>query len=393
MIANLTTEFIETKLTCPEGKSKIEIVHNDRSGLYVLVSRVSPGRGTYYLRYKNDAGKTTHRKLGRTDDISLAEAKAMVKKLRAEIALGSDPQAEVKEKRNEMTYHHYMSEFYFPYITPRRRNAKKYRELYDNKIKPAFGQTKVNAISKRSVQAFHSDLKQQGYSNAYCNRHLQLIKSSINVGINIMEIIDIANPAVGVPLFEEQGKDRCLNSEELARLIPVLIQADNQPARAIRFLLATGLRLSECLNCRWDHIDMENKIMFIPASSGKSKKHDSIPINEAAAQVLDECDRSTPYPFANITTKLPYISIKKRFKSLMRQADINDNDVTAHCLRRTAASIAINSGRTLAEVQKLLRHSSPIVTEKYYSRLDIRTLQNASDTISEQLLRAASGDK
>ena len=161
----------------------------------------------------------------------------------------------------------------------------------------------------------------------------------------------------------------------------------------MRFLRATGLRLSECLNCRCDHIDTVNKIMFIPASIGKSKKHDSIPLNSAALQVLDECDKSTPYPFANPATGLPYVSIKKSYKALMRQAGINDNDVTAHCLRRTAASIAINSGRTLAEVQKLLRHSSPIVTEKYYSRLTTRTLDSASDTISQQLLRAASGEK
>ena len=63
--------------------------------------------------------------------------------------------------------------------------------------------------------------------------------------------------------------------------------------------------------------------------------------------------------------------------------------VTAHDLRRTAGSMVLNAGGTLLEVQRLLRHSSPVVTEKHYARLTTQTLQKASDSISDQLLKAA----
>jgi integrase len=392
-VVNLNADYIANHLRCPEGKKQIEYVHNDRSGLYVLVSRISPNRGTYYLRYKDAAGKTCHRKLGGTEDLSLVQAKARVKKLRSEIiALGADPQAETKQKRNEMTYAEFMEAHYFPYITPRRRCAKKYRELYDNKIKPEFGNTRVNAITRRQVQAFHSGLKEQGFSNAYCNRHLQLIKSSVNVGINIMEVIDIKNPAVGVPLLEEESRERYLDQAELARLMPVLMEAEGHlvvPARIVRFLLATGLRKSECFHCRWEHIDLERKQMSIPASRAKSKQLDSIPLNKAAIQVLKECPRSGSHPFANPATGKPFVSIKKSFKTLMDRAGLEV--VTAHVMRHTAASLLINAGYSLYAVQRILRHSSSKVTEKY-AHLSTRSLQDASDTISEQLLRAASGE-
>ena len=94
------------------------------------------------------------------------------------------------------------------------------------------------------------------------------------------------------------------------------------------------------------------------------------------------------YPFANHATGKPYVSIKKRFQRLMEEADLEG--VTAHVLRHTAASIMINSGRSLYEVQRLLRHSSSIVTEKY-SHLSTESVMAASDTISEQLFKAASG--
>lgn len=156
--------------------------------------------------------------------------------------------------------------------------------------------------------------------------------------------------------------------------------------RITRFLLATGLRLGECLHCRWEHIDIQNRVMVIPSVNAKSKKTDSIPLNDAAIQVLHECDRSMPHPFANPTTGKPFVSIKKTFNKLLQQAGIEG--VTAHTLRHTAASMMINAGRSLYDVQKVLRHSSSTVTEKY-SHPSRETVMAASDTISEQLMRAA----
>lgn len=195
------------------------------------------------------------------------------------------------------------------------------------------------------------------------------------------------NPAEGLKMYEEIGNDRHLDEDELKRLIPVLIEADNQIARVTLFLLASGLRLSECLHCRWEHIDIQNRVMMIPSANAKSKKTDSIPLNDAAIQVLHECDNGTiDYPFANPKTGKPFVSIKKTFNKLLQQAEIEG--VTAHTLRHTAASMMINAGRSLYDVQKVLRHSSSTVTEKY-SHLSRETVMAASDTISDQLMRAA----
>lgn len=382
------TQSIVNGYKIPETLSvrKQELVDEGGTGLYLLVTQ--SGSKTYFLRYRSaeNGNKTTHVKLGRAGDITLAQAKEKVKQLRGDIATGSDPQALVRQKREEMTYGQFMLEHYFPYITPRRRNAARYRRLYETEIKREFADVKLNAISKRQVQAFHNKLHSKGLSNAYCNRFLQLIKSSINFGINIIEVIDIKNPAVGIPLFEEQSKERYLSEDELSRLIPILIKDEGQPAKMARFLLATGLRLGECMNCRWDEIDIEHRVMKIPSTRSKSKKTDSIPLNAAAIQVLSECDKSTDHPFINLKTGQPYTTISKSFKRLMRDAGLED--VTAHSLRHTAASMMINAGESLYAVQKVLRHSSSQVTEKY-AHLSTQSVMAASDTISEQLLRAA----
>jgi site-specific recombinase XerD len=60
-------------------------------------------------------------------------------------------------------------------------------------------------------------------------------------------------------------------------------------------------------------------------------------------------------------------------------------------INNTAASIMINAGESLYAVQKVLRHSSSTVTEKY-AHLSTQSVMAASDTISEQLFKAVSGD-
>ena len=390
MKIKLSTMFINNELTCPEGRKQIEYCDTEVPGLYVLVSNVSPGIGTYYLRYKDETGKTKHKKICRTDVIKLKESRDRAKYLKLEIAQGKDPQAETKKKRNEMTYGELMEEYYFPYITPRRRSAKGYRQMYDTHLKLVFGDMKVSQITKQLVQTFQNDLQSLGLANGTINRYHQLLKSSINHIIS-MEIIDLArNPAVGIGLLPEVGKERYLSEEELSRLLPVLTQDSGTISKIIQFLLASGLRLNECLRAEWKNIDMQNKLMVIPSKDAKSTKVDSIPVNSVMIKILESCSRTTPYPFSNPKTGKPYVSIKKGFAKLMRQAGIEG--VTAHTMRHSFASCLINQGVSLYLVQRLLRHSSSKVTEKY-SHLTNTSVMAASDAISETLFRAAAGNQ
>jgi integrase len=287
-----------------------------------------------------------------------------------------------------------MEDHILPYYDSRRRTAPWYRRLYETQLKPVFGNIQVSSIKKSAVGVFHDGLLSLGYSKAYSNRFIQLLKSSFNIANNTLEIIDLPrNPIVGIPLFEESPRERYLSNDELSRLLPELDKAEGrltQPARIIKFLILTGLRISECFHCRWDEIDFSTKLLHISSSRSKNGKSASIPLSTMSLIILNACDKSVPYPFSNPQTGLPYVSIKRSFKTLMDRAQIND--VTAHDLRRTAGSLILSSGGSLTQVQHLLRHQSYTTTDRHYGKLAPYALAAASDSICEQLSKMASGD-
>lgn len=71
-------------------------------------------------------------------------------------------------------------------------------------------------------------------------------------------------------------------------------------------------------------------------------------------------------------------SISRIIKSAMQSAGFNSKRLTAHSLRHTAATTALNKGATLRQVQQVMRHSSINVTTIYLHDLD-RLNNNAEE--------------
>lgn len=67
-------------------------------------------------------------------------------------------------------------------------------------------------------------------------------------------------------------------------------------------------------------------------------------------------------------------------KSALRTAGFNDERLTAHSLRHSAATLAIKTGASLREVQHLLRHKSVSTTEIYLH--DIEALENRASNLA-----------
>ncbi len=383
-IINLTPKFIETGLTCPAGKRRIEYVHHDRSGLYIEVRATAPNQGTYYLRYKDSNGKTCHEGIGRTTEIELADAKDRAKKLRAEIALGADPRAEEKARKAVPTLTAFFHDHYLPFAKQRKRTWAKDEELFRLRIKAKFGDHRLNQITRHEIQAFHTGLKAEGLAAASCNHYIKLLRRMLNLAVE-WEMLE-RNPAAKVPLFREENKvENYMDEAELSRLLTVLATHPNRPVCLIAlFLLSTGARLNEALQAKWEQFDLERRVWRIPAKTAKSGEMRAVPLNDTALEVLMTLD-TDDYLFINKRTGKRYTTIHKVWDQLRKEAGLPH--LRLHDLRHQFASFLVNSGRTLYEVQQILGHSDPTVTQRY-AHLSTEALQDAADSAAAAIGRA-----
>lgn len=386
-VVKITDTFIAHELKCPEGMRRIEYCDADRSGLYIEVRVTSPDQGTYYLRYKNTNNKTAHQKLGRTTEISVAEARKRAKLQKAEIALGSVPRAEERSRKAVITYTDFFDTHYLPLAKSNKRSWKRDEELFRLRIKGVFGNKRLNEITRQQVQTFHASVKAEGLSVASADHHLKLIRHSLNLAVEwgMLE----KNPAAGLKQFNEDNKvEHYLDAEELERLVSVL-RANDPPmvCQMALFLLSTGARLSEALQADWVHIDRRSCVWRIPATNSKSKRVRSIPLNENAIQALDQLgtEGKSDHVFINLQTRKRLTAVNKVWGRLRVKAGLPH--LRLHDLRHQFASFLVNAGHTIYEVQKILGHSDTKVTERY-AHLSLRTLEKASNSASDALMGA-----
>ena len=290
MIVNLSQKFIDAGLSVPAGKAKVEYVDDSRSGLYVLVSSKSQGQGTYFLRWKDANGKTTHLKLGRTTEISLSDIKKLVLKNKHDItSMGRNPRKEEIARKAVLTYREFFLQHYWKHVELRKRSAHSDMSLFRVRLDATFGDIRINQITRSKISSFHNDLKSEGLAAATCNHYVKLLKHSLNLAID-WNLMDGPNPASRVPLFfEDNMKDTILTEVELERLISVLqAEPNRQIAQMALFLMCSGARQGEACKAKWEDIDLENRVWRVPASNSKSKKGKIIPINDSGIEILSQ---------------------------------------------------------------------------------------------------------
>ena len=401
MKMKFTQSMFPQVLQCPEGMTRIELCDADCPGLYIEVRASSPGHGTYYLRYKDRTGKTCHKRIGTTTEISLTDARKTAKTLKAEIALGANPKGEAKAAVvAALTFTAFFDDHYLPYVKPRKRSWASDESLYRIYLKEEFGTLRLDQITRQQIQLWHTKLRlEKKLAPATANHGVKLLKHALNLAMDWNMLA--ANPATKVPLFAEDNRvENYLDEEQLERLLTVL-RAPESPRSVCQialFLLSTGARLNEALSAQWDHIDRQTRVWRIPAATSKSGRVRVIPLNDSALEVLSQLKTEGTYDhlFVNhriskktgeqVGTGKPYTSIMRVFRRMTIKAGVPF--LRIHDLRHQYASFLVNAGRTLYEVQQILGHSDPSVTQRY-AHLSTKSLQDAANSASLMIMAKA----
>ena len=100
----------------------------------------------------------------------------------------------------------------------------------------------------------------EGQKFRSCNRHDALLSRLFNLAIKWQFVEN--SPCKSIKKQKEAGgKERYLSDDELKRFLSALDEVEqNVSAYALRFLLFTGIRMSEALQLEWQHVDLEKAV-------------------------------------------------------------------------------------------------------------------------------------
>ena len=355
---------------------------------FMLEVRPSGG-ATYYFRYRDAASRIRLNRIGRLEDLTLADARSQAHKMRKMVDEGGDPKLESHRFKDIPSFAEFIRDRFIPHVKIRKRSWRTDEVVIRLHLMPRFGALRLNRVTRADVVSFHHDLSLKGYAAGTCNRILVQLKFIFNCAIRWDILPPLSNPCVGVELLEDPGgEERYLNEEEVGRLFAELDRNRNlQVAQIIRLLLYTGARKREILDARWEHVDLRRRLLTIPISKSGKPRH--IPLSDASVALLESLprDESVPWVFFNPKTRKPPVSIFYAWDSI--RAKVGLQDVRLHDLRHSFASFLVNSGRSLYEVQRLLGHYDPKVTMRY-AHLSPEALIDAANVVSHLVTRTKS---
>jgi integrase len=164
-------------------------------------------------------------------------------------------------------------------------------------------------------------------------------------------------------LKEDERPVKSLNTTQIKKLF---LAAELYRTMKIRILLAlgTGLRRGDIESLKVSDVDLENN--YITTTSRKTRK--SMGSRPVSAPVMAELSRYVSMLEVGQEKLFSDNFSQKKWKKICKDAGLAD--FKFHDLRKTFGSILAQNGISTAVTQKLLEHSSPVLTNKIYTNVD-----------------------
>lgn len=312
----------------------------------------------WILRYSL-GGKAKVLHLGSYRDLSVAEARARARKMRAEVALGYDVAQAKKERTKDArakqlaqqgaaTVAVLADEFFERYIQHRWKHPAIVRGWIDNRIKPAIGSIPLTDVKPAHVDQLLRAIAKN--ARTVSTKVLRCLMQIFNYGVK--RGLMPSNPAaVFEPADaggEERPRTRWLTKAELERLMGAMRDARGwnlQNSLTVKLLLMLAVRKSELIRARNDEFDFEARVWRLPAGRTKTSTAIDIPLSTQAVAALNSLiqlggNSEWLLPARKMQTRMvPHIdvnTINAAMAKSIRPLMVGCDHFTVHDFRRTA---------------------------------------------------------
>jgi integrase len=319
--------------------------------------------------------------VGTWPDMTVAQARDAVAKLRVAVAAGDDPTKTRAISAAEKTFGDLVDSYLAEAESKERRSLKRMHERINKFLIPWRDRLAAD-ITPGDVALLHQTIGKEN-GKVVANRvAVMLVRAIFNHALKL-KLFKGDNPAEGIERFAEQSRERFLTPAEMERVQAALVAEPHVYWRS--FLSATlmlGTRKSELLSARWGDIDLDARTLRLPMT--KNGRSHLLPIPEATLNMLKELpsfaarDNGEGWIFpATGVRKGPKGHLVDPLKAWHRiRAAADCPDVTIHDLRRTMASWMAGAGDSPLLIGRALGHQSSSSTQ-VYARLALEPLRVA----------------
>jgi site-specific recombinase XerD len=242
--------------------------------------------------------------------------------------------------------------------------------------------TRPGELNLKDLWAYQTDQQAQGYAAGTINRRLDYI-----LGI-LRELADRDEPVDNSvfrlrALPRPASLPRHLTEEESQRLEAFLCARLTSPDPKVRLenaclfvLLHSGLRKSECVDLRFQDLDLAGKRLIV--RQGKGQRDRLVYLSDITCQAIqgylqDAVRRPTDPVWLYPNGKPMSAQWLRDHVSAIGQA-VGIEHLYPHRLRHTCATRLLNAGMDIARIQKLLGHEQ-ISTTMIYARVQDATVE------------------
>ncbi|MDR2480770.1 MAG: site-specific integrase [Spirochaetaceae bacterium] len=265
-------------------------------------------------------------------------------------------------------------------------------ELHARKYSPRTLRSYVyyNSLLCRTLQKTPEEIDDNGIKQflAILDKNREYSASSMNIAISAIKFFYLN--VIKKNIIGEQHRPRhdkrlpaVLSKAEISRIL----ELETNPKHRLLLMLvySSGLRVSEVVALRKEHIDFSRKVLFI--RSGKGRRDRCTLLSErASAFLIEYCSlydiRTWLFPGQPANRHLSIRSAQNIFDKAAHKAEITKK-ISIHSLRHTFATHLLESGTDIRYIQTLLGHSSLKTTERY-AHVAVRSalhIQSPLDTI------------
>ena len=384
------TEKIVRQISAPDPSGRQTIYWDQElRGLGVLVSGRSATR-TYIVQRRLPNGSSRRITIGPTNLLKLADATKRAEEILADFYRGIDPKAGL---RGGGTLRSALENYLRVCADLKPRSADMYRGCVERHLS-SWLDTPLRDITREMVEnrlrQIAKDVAEEGrYSgHATANATMRALRVLYNFeadrapSTNPMPPNPVRLRRLWLPV---EPRTRSVTADNLPKFYEAVCSLTNHVARDyLLFLLFTGLRRREAAGLRWEHVDLAERVVRLPAASTKAKRKLDLPMSDFIHDLLVARralgDVAWVFP-AN--SRSGHIEEPRHFFDLVH--DACGIDVSAHDLRRTYITVAEGTEMSVLALKALVNHSLGKGVTEGYVQMSVERLREPAQRVADKL--------